>query len=90
MAATIQLLFTTIAVTCINGQMRGILINGVTGTQLYDPINEPHATGGLQLGLQTGNAAPDGAAVIVGNVAYFASNGLIDPGESCKMLKNLF
>ncbi len=80
MITVILLLFTLFA-TCINGQMRGILINGAAGTQLYDPINGPHATGGLQLGLPTGNSAPDGAAVIVGNVAYFASNGIKDPGK---------
>ena len=57
-----------------NGQSyHGILINGQQGTQLYDPFNTPHAQGNLQLGLQTGNAAQHGAAVINGQLAYFAS-----------------
>jgi hypothetical protein len=54
---------------------QGILINGYYGcTQLYDPINAPHAQGNLQLGLQTGIAAIGGAAVSAsGQHAYFAS-----------------
>ena len=57
-----------------NGQSyRGILINGQEGTQLYDPFNAPNAQGNLQLGLQTGEAALIGAAVINGQLAYFAS-----------------
>ena len=60
-----------------NGQQEyhGILINGLYVTQLYDPFNTPHARGNLQLGLQTGNAAYQGAAVINGQLAYFASDG---------------
>ena len=54
-------------------QYHGILINGQYGTQLYDPFNSPHATGNLQLGLQTGDSAWYGAAVINGPLAYFNS-----------------
>jgi hypothetical protein len=54
-------------------QYHGILINGQQGTQLYDPFNSPHATGNLNLGLQTGNSASYGAAVINGPLAYFNS-----------------
>jgi hypothetical protein len=44
------LCFIAVMHLCINGEeMHGILINGVTGTQLYDPINAPHSTGGLEL-----------------------------------------
>ena len=59
-------------------QYHGILINGQYGTQLYDPFNSPHATGNLQLGLQTGTTAYEGAAVINGPLAYFNSgwNGI--------------
>jgi hypothetical protein len=58
-----------------NGQRyQGILINGfVGGTQLYDPFNSPHARGNLNLGLQTGQSAWLGAAVINGPLAYFAT-----------------
>ena len=57
-----------------NGQQyHGILINGGAGTQLYDPFNTPHAQGNLNLGLQPGNAAYQGAAVINVQLAYFAS-----------------
>jgi hypothetical protein len=56
------------------GQYHGILINGYEGTQLYDPFNVPHATGGLALELPTGENAA-GAAVINGPLAYFASGG---------------
>ena len=55
-------------------QYHGILINGAYGgTQLYDPFNSPHATGNLQLGLQTGQSADSGIAVINGPLAYFNS-----------------
>jgi hypothetical protein len=38
-----------------NNQGGGILINGALGgTQMYDPYNEPHATGNLTFGLPTG------------------------------------
>lgn len=60
-----------------NGQRyQGILMNGMYGgTQLYDPFNTPHARGNLQLGLQTGQNAYGGAAVISGQLAYFAGGG---------------
>ncbi len=54
-------------------QYHGILINGISGSQLYDPFNSPHALGNLQLGLQTGLNAWFAAAVIDGPLAYFAS-----------------
>jgi hypothetical protein len=55
-------------------QYHGILINGwYGGTQLYDPFNSPHSLGDLQLGLPTGDAAIEGAAVINGPLAYFSS-----------------
>ena len=71
----VQVLITCAFVTSTaNGQpYRGILINGERGTQLYDPFNPPNAQGDLQLGLQTGRAAHKGAAVINGQLAYFAS-----------------
>lgn len=56
------------------GNYRGILMNGINGTQVYDPFNTPHIYGYLQLGLQTSLNAKGGAAVINGNVAYFASS----------------
>jgi hypothetical protein len=40
---------------------------------LYDPFNTPHTQGNLQLGLQRNDNAFGGAAVINGQVAYFAS-----------------
>ena len=52
-------------------RLRGILINGLYGTQLYDPFNAPHAHGKLTLGLSTGMAAQAGCAVIDGQLAYF-------------------
>ena len=59
----------TLATT--NGiEYQGILMNGVEGTQLYDPFNEPHARGNLALGLLTADDAV-GAAVINGHLAYF-------------------
>ncbi len=54
---------------------QGILINGVSGTQLYDPFNTPHTQGNLTLGLPQGLSAYGGGAVINGNLAYFASGG---------------
>ncbi len=57
-----------------NTSYHGILINGRWGgTQLYDPFSAIHATGNLQLGLQTGDSAKWGAAVINGPLAYFNS-----------------
>jgi hypothetical protein len=54
----------------------GILINGLFGgTQIYDPFNAPHAQGNLKLGLQAGNSALTGAAVINGQMAYFCGSG---------------
>jgi hypothetical protein len=53
------------------GQYQGILINGALGgTQVYDLLNAPHAQGKLHLGLQ--NYSMGGAAVIKGQLAYFA------------------
>ncbi len=64
----------SLAISTANGQSyHGILINGAQGSQLYDPFNTPHARG-LQLGLQT-DAPGSGAAVINGQLAYFASSG---------------
>ncbi len=55
-----------------NGRYQGILINGVGGgTQLYDPFNTPHARVILNSGLQTGIDTIGGAAVIIGDIAYF-------------------
>ena len=63
-------------ISTANGQSyRGILINGASGTQLYDPFNTPHAQGNLQLGLQTGVNTIGGTAVISGTLAYFGGNG---------------
>jgi hypothetical protein len=54
-------------------QYHGILMNGISGTQLYDPFNAPHAQGNLHLALQNGTNAQNGAAAISGHLAYFAS-----------------
>jgi hypothetical protein len=72
---TSEHLFTLLCVLAATSgqQYHGILINGVFGTQLYDPFNSPHATAGFQLGLQSGLNAMDGAAVINGPLAYFNS-----------------
>ena len=61
-----------------NGQQEyhGILINGMHGTHLYDPFNTTNVIGNLELGLQTGSSRErpaGGAAVINGQLAYFAS-----------------
>jgi hypothetical protein len=53
----------------------GILINGLAGTQLYDPFNTPHAQGNVQLGLQTGTAAQFSVGVTNGWMAYFVGSG---------------
>jgi hypothetical protein len=46
------------------------------GTQLFDPYCiDKHATGNLQLGLQTDENARGGAAAINGHVAYFGGRG---------------
>jgi hypothetical protein len=78
MSRTISALLCLIVVT--NGQQyQGILINGrFGGTQTYDPFNSPHAQGNLNLGLDTGTGNYQGAAVINGPLAYFASgsNGI--------------
>jgi hypothetical protein len=56
------------------GNRTDILINGLRGTQLFDPYcNDKHATGNLQLRLQTGVNAYGGAAAIDGHLAYFGS-----------------
>ncbi len=70
-----SLLMLLCVVVAASGQQQyhGILINGVYGTQLYDPFNSPHAQGNLQLGLQTGDSADCSAAVINGPLAYFNS-----------------
>ncbi len=46
--------------------LTGILINGQQGTQVYDPLNTPHATGNVKADLQPRNNARAGAAVRVG------------------------
>ena len=56
-------------------QYCGILINGGQGTQIYDPFNTPHAQGNLNLGLQVGESAVDGSAVINVQLAYFGGGG---------------
>ena len=58
-----------------NGQQyHGILINGLMGTQLYDPFGTPHARGNLDLGLQFQSSRQfGGAAIIEGHLAYFTS-----------------
>jgi hypothetical protein len=67
------------ASTVVNGQLRGILINGQTCTQFYDPFGEPH-NGTLTLSLQKGDNALYSSAVISSDkLAYFASGG----GEMC-------
>ncbi len=57
------------------GDQKGILINGYYGgTQLFDPYcTDQHATGNVTLGLQTGDNAIGGTAVINGHLAYFGS-----------------
>ncbi len=59
--------------TPANAQYQGILINGINGTQLYDPFNVPHAQSDLQFTLQTDGNGADGAAVINGHLAYFGA-----------------
>jgi len=68
------LLYVTGGVAATCGNRTGILINGAGGTQLFDPYcTDKHATGNLQLGLQTDDNAFSGAAVIDGRLAYFGS-----------------
>jgi hypothetical protein len=67
--------------TSIHGY-QGILINGQYGTQIYDPLATPHVQGNMQLGLQIGANAIGGAAVISGEMAYFASGG-----TNCELLE---
>ncbi len=75
------IMFSVMFATLVRAEYHGILINGdYGGTQLYDPFNTPHAQGNLHLGLQTGDDAENGAAVINGQLAYFASGG--DGGKS--------
>jgi hypothetical protein len=59
------------------GQYQGILINGyVGGTQVYNPLNAPHAQGKLHIGLQTNVNVIGCAAVTDGPLAYFASGDI--------------
>jgi hypothetical protein len=56
--------------------MRGLLINGYNGgTQIFDPVQTPHAIGDLQLGLPSTIAAFAGGAVRIGGDAYFVGSG---------------
>ncbi len=73
MTSECLLTFLCVLVATSEQQYHGILINGQSGTQLYDLFNSPHAQGNLQLGLQTGLSAGFGAAVINGPLAYFNS-----------------
>jgi len=67
------IIFSVMLAALIRAEYQGILINGQNGgTQLYDPFNTPHAQGNLDLGLQPGKNAWRGAAVINGQLAYFA------------------
>lgn len=64
----------------------GILINGPSGTQLYDPFDPSHNQGNMRLGLQSGNTQTDGSgvAVINGRYAYFAG------GERCECVSQVY
>jgi hypothetical protein len=54
----------------------GILINGASGTQIYDPFNSPHTIGNLQIELQTPTNSFWSAAVMCTNLlAYFGGDG---------------
>ncbi len=59
----------------VTGSLTGILMNGATGTQVYNPYGEPHSTGPLSLNLQTEDASVGSEAVINEYLAYFASGG---------------
>lgn len=75
---TLNLLLVTISTLAFqltDGKMQGILMNGNSGTQIYDPFNSSHTVGNLQLGLPNRTNARGGAAVNNWQLAYFGSGG---------------
>jgi hypothetical protein len=68
-----QIAIVVLLTTVTNGQLHGILMNGRAGTQLYDPYNTPHARDNLLLELHTDSDTFGSAALINGQLAYFAS-----------------
>jgi hypothetical protein len=74
----VVIIFNGHVVNSIEDELTGVLINGQYGTQLFDPIDAPHETGQLNIGLPTATGAL-GSAAVLGNDdrAYFANTGMI-------------
>jgi hypothetical protein len=65
----------TVASSTVSSPLRGILINGLSGTQIYDPFTSLHAHGHLELALANDLNAWFTVGVISNYHAYFIGRG---------------